>query len=135
MSSIENGNLAVVQSYLSALESGVSEETLASFFTDDAVQIELPNKLNPGGGQSDLANLLVRAEHGKKLLLEQSYDIKNLVAQGSRVAVEVEWTGVPAISVGSLSAGSKMKAYIAMFFELRDGKIHSQRNYDCFEAW
>jgi len=28
-----------------------------------------------------------------------------------------------------------MRAHSAMFFEFRDGKIASQKNYDCFKAW
>ncbi len=28
-----------------------------------------------------------------------------------------------------------MKAFFAVFLGLREGKIISQRNYDCFEAW
>jgi ketosteroid isomerase-like protein len=31
-----------------------------------------------------------------------------------------------------LPAGYEMKAYIGMFFTFRDGKIVSQRNYDCY---
>jgi hypothetical protein len=32
-------------------------------------------------------------------------------------------------------AGSVMRARFAQFFELRDGKIAKQRNYDCFYPW
>lgn len=135
MTSLESANLATVRSYLTALESGAVGEELARFFTADAVQIELPNKLNPAGGQSDLPVLLQRAEQGQKLLLEQSYNVRSELAQDARVAVEAIWTGVLAVPFGSLSAGASMKAHFAMFFDLRDGRIAVQRNYDCFEPW
>ena len=54
---------------------------------------------------------------------------------GDKVSLEVLWTGVLAISFGSLSAGSEMRAHSAMFFEFNDGKVVNQRNYDCFEPW
>jgi len=49
--------------------------------------------------------------------------------------VEARWTGVLAVTVGTLAAGVEMKASFAMFFRFRDGRIAMQRNYDCFEAW
>jgi len=36
---------------------------------------------------------------------------------------------------GSLTIGSEMRADSAMFFVFKDGKIVSQRNYDCFHPW
>ena len=57
------------------------------------------------------------------------------VADGDRVSVEVLWTGTLALAFGSLAVGSQMRAHSAMFFQFRDGKIVSQRNYDCFEPW
>jgi ketosteroid isomerase-like protein len=33
------------------------------------------------------------------------------------------------------AAGGEMRAYFAVFFEFRDGKIVAQRNYDCFDPW
>ena len=74
-------------------------------------------------------------EKGRKLLSSQSYEIKNCVVNDDKVALEVLWTGKLAISFGSLAAGSEMRAHSAMFFEFADGKIVSQRNYDCFEPW
>jgi ketosteroid isomerase-like protein len=135
MTPIESTNLATVRSYLSALESGATGGELARFFTADAVQIELPNKLNPTGGQSDLPTLLSRAEKGRTLLRSQSYEVVSEMALGARVAMEAEWTGVLAVPLGSLAAGAVMRAHFAMFFELADGRISLQRNYDCFEPW
>lgn len=131
----DSPNAKVVRSYLAALESGAVGEALASFFTADAEQIELPNKLNPSGGRSDLPTLLRRAEQGRTLLARQSYVVRSIVEQDGRVAVEASWSAVLAVPIGPLAAGQTMSAHFAMFFELRDGRIASQRNYDCFEPW
>lgn len=128
-------NLATVRAYLEALEAGAAGEALARFFAPDARQVELPNRLNPNGGDSDLPTLLRRAEQGRKLLRSQSYQIRSEVAQGSRVAVEALWTGTLAVPLGTLAAGATMTAHFAMFFELSEGRIRVQRNYDCFEPW
>jgi ketosteroid isomerase-like protein len=128
-------NAARVRSYLAALEAGVVGDELARFFTRDALQIELPNRLNPEGQRSDLESILDRALKGRGLLSSQKFDIVSEVAYGDRVAVEAHWTGVIAVPVGGLAAGSEMRAHFAMFFEFRKGRIHRQRNYDCFEPW
>lgn len=135
MTDMEAANLATVRSYLAAIEAGAVGEALARFFTADAAQIELPNKLNPHGGQSDLSTMLKRAEQGRNILLRQSYEVRSELAQDSRVAVEALWSGVLAVPFGSLPAGANMTAHFAMFFEFKNGLICSQRNYDCFEPW
>jgi ketosteroid isomerase-like protein len=131
----EQANLETIRTYLAAVESGKADALLRSIFTEDIRQIELPNRLNPSGQQSDLAGMLQRSEQGRKVLRSQRYEILSEVAQGSRVAVEAVWTGILAVPLGTLTPGSEMKAHFAMFFEFRDGRIASQRNYDCFEAF
>ena len=135
MNAVESCNLNAIHDYLKALAAGATGETLARFFTPDAVQVELPNRLNPAGGSSDLPTLLERAVQGQKLLLNQHYDIRSEIADGNRLAIEAVWTATIAVPLGSLAAGSAMKAHFAMFFEMKDGRISSQRNYDCFEPW
>ena len=51
------------------------------------------------------------------------------------VAMEAEWTGVLAVELGSLPQGAEMRAHFAMFFDIEDGLIRTQRNHDCFEPW
>jgi hypothetical protein len=65
----------------------------------------------------------------------QKYLITHEMAEGEQVAPEVEWTGTLAVPFGTLSSGSQMKGYFAMFLEFQEGKIVGQRNYDCFEKW
>jgi len=135
MAAIEDTNLTTVRTYLRDLQNGATGDALAKFFTADAVQIELPNKLNPHGGRSDLTTILDRAAVGQRLLQRQSYEILSEVAHGQRVAIEAKWSAVLAVPLDSLPIGSTLTAHFAIFFELRDGLICSQRNYDCFEPW
>jgi len=135
MSSLEATNLATIRAYLEALQGGAVGEALARFFTPDARQVELPNRFNPRGGVSDLPTILRRAEQGQNLLRSQYYEILSELAQDHRAAVEARWTGTLAVALGSLEAGATMTAHFAMFFELMDGRIQLQRNYDCFEPW
>ena len=130
----EQGNLDLVRAYLSALQRGHAGESLRGFLAENVRQIEMPNRLNPSGKESDLATMLKRSEQGLTVLREQRYEIVSEIAQGNRAAVEARWTGVLAIPLGTLEAGAEMKAHFAMFFEFADGKIVLQRNYDCFEA-
>jgi len=74
-------------------------------------------------------------EKGRKLMSSQSYELKSCVADGDSLSVEVLWAGTLAVPLGSLAAGSQMRAHSAMFFQFKDGKIVSQRNYDCFDPW
>ena len=131
----EQKNIALVREYLSAIQAGEAGEAFRRFFTEDARQIELPNRLNPNGQESDLAGMLERSKRGSKVLLRQTYEIVSEVAQDNRLAVEAVWTGVLSVPFGTLPAGQEMKAHFAMFFQFRDGKIQLQRNYDCFLPW
>jgi len=135
MANLDASNLATIRAYLAAIEAGAVGEDLARFFTPDARQVELPNRLNPSGGVSDLPTLLQRAQEGQRLLRSQSYEIKSEVAQAHRVAIEATWSGILGVPLGSLAAGATMKAHFAVFFELSEGRICLQRNYDCFEPW
>jgi ketosteroid isomerase-like protein len=128
-------NIEIVRSYMKALQDGVAGDALRRFFTEDVRQIEMPNQLNPRGQESDLEHILQRSLQGLQILKWQRYEIVSEMAQEDRVAVEARWTGILAVPVGALAAGAEMKAFFAMFFRFRDGRIAIQRNYDCFEAW
>jgi len=126
--------LEKLRRYLKSIETG-EFAYVAELFSVDAVIEQLPNRIYPNGIRSGVSRMAEAFEKGRKLLSSQSYEIKNYVVHGDKVALEVLWTGKLAISFGSLAAGSEMRAHSAMFFEFAEGKIVSQRNYDCFEPW
>jgi ketosteroid isomerase-like protein len=135
MTNTEQQNIELIRSYLAAVQNAAQGDALARFFTADAIQIELPNRLNPNGGRSDLVTLIKRAELVPTLLRSQRYDISSELAQGDVVIVEAIWNGELAVAFGNVPPGTIMKAHFAMFFIIENGRIKSQRNYDCFEPW
>ncbi|TKK68616.1 nuclear transport factor 2 family protein [Ilyomonas limi] len=127
--------LTIAKNYLKALKLGKTGKDLAIFFHEDVKQVEMPNRLNPNGSTSDLNTLLERAEQGKKIVKSQDYQIRNAIVQDNTVVLELDWSGVLNVHIGTLNAGQTMKAHFAMFIDFKDGKIIHQRNYDCFEAF
>jgi ketosteroid isomerase-like protein len=107
-------------------------DKVAEFYAPDVVVQEFPNRIAPQGRVRQAKDVRLAYEQGKKIMRSQRYDVRRIVESGDEVAVELEWTGVLAIPVMNLVAGSEMKAFVAMFLTFRDGKITSQRNYDCY---
>lgn len=128
-------NLEIVRRYLAAVEQQAQGDELAAFFSPDVVQEELPNRLTPHGMRRGLTELLAAAVSGRKALSAQTYEIVSAIESGNTVALEALWTGTLAVPLGTLPVGATMRARLAMFIELSDGKIVRQRNYDCFEPW
>lgn len=128
-------NLEIALRYLAAVESGARGEALAAFYTEDAVQEELPNRLMPNGARRELAEILAAAERGAQGMQQQRYNLISSTAEGNRVVLEVEWTGRLAVPLGSIPVGGEMRARFAMVMEFRSGRIARQRNYDCFDPW
>ncbi len=125
-------NLQLAKDYLTALERGVDRETLAAFFSPDVVQEEFPNRLLEKGARRTLVEILDGNERGKALMQAQRYELRNAIASGDTVVLEVLWKGTLASSVGTLAAGDDMQAHFALFLDFRGGRIVRQRNYDCF---
>jgi ketosteroid isomerase-like protein len=118
--------------YLEAVASLQSAEAVRTFYAPDVVFHELPNRIAPHGRVRRVGELLAAFEQGQQLLSAQRYDVKSVIEMGDQVAAEVEWTGTLAVPFQDLPAGHELKAFIGMFLTFKDGKIVSQRNYDCY---
>jgi len=127
--------LELTRRYFAALEAGATGDALAAFYAPEAVQEEFPNRLLPHGARRDLDAILKAAERGRQVMASQRYEILRAVADGDQVAVEFRWAGTLAVPVGPLAVGAEMRGRFALFVEFRDGRIVSQRNYDCFDPW
>ena len=124
-----------VLSYLKAIENDqvVGRET--EWYTEDAIQVEWPNKLVPAGATRNLEQLRQAGERGRAIVASQRYEVTNVVAVGNQVAVEALFRATFKMDIAGLPKGDVMVANFAMFFEMRDGRISRHRTYDCFNSW
>lgn len=122
-----------VKRYLEAIGNGATGPKLAAFFDPEVVQEEFPNRLAPTGATRDLEAVLEVADRDKKLMKTQTFEVKTLMAGGDRIAIEIAWSGTLATALGTIPAATELKARIAMFIEMRTGRILRQRSYAAFE--
>ena len=128
-------NLAIARKYLEAIERRGPVAELLAFYTEDAVQVELPNRLVPQGAVRNVAALRDASERGRRAISAERYRVRSAVAAGDRVMLEVLWIGTLAVPLGALVPGDAMRAHFALVMDFRDGRIAHQRNYDCFEPF
>ncbi len=123
----------IVDRYLRLLEKFSSNpDDFRAILHPEFRQTEYPNALNPRGQESDLQDTLRRMALGGKILAHQTFKTVSSTESGGRLVVEASWEGKMAIEAGPLKSGQLVRAHFCMVFELVDGKIHRQRNYDCF---
>jgi len=131
----ERSNLERARLYLAAIEAGPDAGNPFAFLAPDIVQIEYPNQFVPKGAERDLAAMREAGERGRRVMRGQRYEVHTAIAQGAEVALEVVWVGTLAIDIGTLAAGSEMRAHFGVFLTFRDGLVVRQRNYDCFDPF
>jgi ketosteroid isomerase-like protein len=125
---------AVVERYLALVaDPGTDAAALAEVCDPGMRFVERPNLVNPRGSERDLERMLASLLEGRRLLASQRFDVVDHIVAGDRVATRVVWTGTAAEGA-ALPAGARLRADSAMFFTLRDGRIHRQENFDCFAA-
>jgi ketosteroid isomerase-like protein len=108
-------------------------EGLRGLYAENAVQIEHPNRLKSKEDRRAPGKMVEDLARGQKILRSERYEIVNAVVSGENVAVQVEWTGVLAVPIGTLAAGETMRIFSGIFLRFLKGRIVEQHNCDCFE--
>ena len=132
MSAVSTENEKTVIAFLKMIEESRSSSELEKFYHPDIEQQEYPNAVTKNITVRNLADLKAGSDKGRKIMLKEEYEIKNLFSVADVVILEAVGKGTVAVPVGNIPAGGQMTAYFAQFFEFKDGKIFRQRNYDCF---
>jgi ketosteroid isomerase-like protein len=121
----------IITSYLRAIESHELDQ-VARWLHPEVVVVEHPNRISPAGKSYDHAALREAGERGKALMANERYEVRAMIVEGDRAAVQIAWSGTLGVAAGPLPAGHVMRAQICSIIELRDGKIWRQEQYDCF---
>lgn len=133
--SANNNHLQTVLDYIKTVQNRISPEDIIRYYHPDVIQTEYPNAITKNTTHRNLQALREAAARGSKVMQKEEYEIIHSYVTGNTVILETIWTGALAVSIGQLPVGGQMKAHFAQFFELQDGKITRQRNYDCFEPF
>ncbi|MBC7554099.1 MAG: nuclear transport factor 2 family protein [Taibaiella sp.] len=128
-------NLALALDFVKAVEAGKHGDALNEFYHEGIQQVEYPNALTRQLITRSLKDIKDSSISGQNVTIQQTFEVIKSFVAGETVILEVVWTAILAIPIGSKSPGSQMKAYFAQFFEFKNGKIYRQRNYDCFEPF
>lgn len=130
---IQKENEQIVLNFLKALENRKSSIELSDFYHEEIQQIEYPNLLLKSKTIRTLKEIIAASEKGLMVITREHYEVLSLYSYEDMVIIEALWEGTLALPIGYLNVGDKMIAHFAQFFQLKDGKIIKQRNYDCFE--
>ncbi len=123
--------LAVARRYLSAVEQGATA-SLRHHLTTDFVQREWPNPMSPTGAIRNLPEVLQAAEQGQQVVTAQVFQIASEAVDGDRVILEVNWSATLRVDFPEAPAGTRIRARMAVFLLIRDGKVAAQHNYDAY---
>ncbi|MET3804858.1 ketosteroid isomerase-like protein [Nakamurella sp. UYEF19] len=123
--------LEVARRYLRAVEQGDVAE-LRAHLTTDFVQREWPNPMSPQGASRNLPEVLQAAARGREVVDEQVFQIATEAVDGDRVILEVNWSAVLLVDFPTQPAGTRIRARIAVFLRIRDGRVCAQDNYDAY---
>lgn len=121
----------IVTAYIRAIEAH-DTEAVTRYLHPDVELTEHPNRISPAGLRADLAGMRAAGERGKALMASERYEIRGMIVEGDRAAVQITWSGTLAVAAGPLPAGHVMQAQICSIIELKDGKVWRQEQYDCY---
>ena len=121
----------IVTAYIRAIEAH-DTEAATRYMHPDVELTEHPNRIWPAGRRVDQAGLRADGERGKALMASERYEIRGMIVEGDRAAVQIAWSGTLAVAAGPLPAGHVMQAHVCSIIELKAGKVWRQEQYDCF---
>ncbi|HEY6179905.1 MAG TPA: nuclear transport factor 2 family protein [Kofleriaceae bacterium] len=121
----------IVTAYIRAVEAQDLDE-VGRVLHPEVENLEHPNKLLPAGQRYDLAAMRAAGERGRAVLASQRFEIRSIIVEGNRAAMQIAWSGTLKVAAGPMPAGHVLRAQVCSIIELRDGKIWRQEQYDCF---
>ena len=108
-------------------------EGLKSFYDEEVVWQEMPNRFAPRGRTLGYEGILAEWQRGREYLAQQTYTLRNAVVSGNNAAIEVDCVGTLPQPMAGLSAGTQISVRMAIFFRFHGGKIVSQTDYMCYD--
>lgn len=120
----------IARSYFEAMSAGVSGEAVVHFFAPDAIQEDYLHYFDRTGVSRDRRAIQHAWDSRLGELRSEEYQLMGAVGEGSKVALEVPWTGVVGSSHAHLEEGTRLQSRLAVFLHFEGGLILRQRTYE-----
>lgn len=111
----------IIQTYLDAYNRKDVVALVAC--VSDSVIFENVSNTGPSmkiEGRAAFAELAAKAA---TLFISRQQSIRAAVVEGNCVALELDWTGIPAFDLGPMKAGERVNIRGASFLTIEDGKL------------
>lgn len=105
-----------------------------SCHAEDSVWIEHAIAGVTTGRGGDRSVVREAAESALEQFPDRRMEIVNLVASDDQVALEVVWSGTPAMPFPGIPAGGQFRLRLAMFLTIEGGRIRRQVDYPCIDV-
>jgi ketosteroid isomerase-like protein len=122
----------ILRYYSSVGDLNSAPEQLELLLSPDIRVVEHPNAISPHGSVRGRDELLAARRSGRALLSAQSFTVHEILDVADRAAVRATWTGTVGMSGGSLATGAELRAEIASFITVHDGRIVLHETFDCY---
>jgi ketosteroid isomerase-like protein len=114
---------------------GSTRDELEGLVQPDARFVEHPNAVTPRGATRDVAATVEAFAAGKALLSKQCFDVHEVLVSGDRAAVRATWRGTVGVDRGPFLAGTELRAEVAAFVTVRDGRVAEHETFDCYPSF
>ena len=112
------------------------EATEAEFEAVTAPKLRIrthPNMLAPEGHERTTAESLVALRQGRSFVTDQRWEIHDLIEAGhGLVIMRATWSAALAMDAGVMTRGTRLRAEVAAFALVSEGRIARYETYDCY---
>jgi len=98
-------------------------------YAEDVDWTEMPLPTTPEGQRGNRESLLRSAGMLLRLFPDRELRVVNIVTEGNSVAMELDWSGTAASTVGPVKAGSVYHSRIASFLMISNNLIVKHTDY------
>lgn len=98
-------------------------------YHEDVDWRELPTQYSPDGRSGDLSALREGVRWGQAMFVDRRIDLHDILEAGDQCAVRYTWEGTVATAELPVPKGTRLRAAVAQFIAVRDGKISASTEY------
>ena len=126
-------NIDLARRYVSLVANPTSAfEQIRELYADELEWREMPNLFAPNGRTNTLAGVAEAWRKGREAVVDQVYDVRNAIADGDTVVLELSWQGTMKKTLGPFERGTRLRAELVSIMRFSHGKIVSQTDYPCY---